>query len=106
MVEILRLTSVRAHQYHQRFLHTESTIVSVEDVYKCKRSISVPGISVNVRRVKVRCFIAFSLLILTFTVHRQILWKRVKTPCNGIAGRNSKSSIAFDWGWGRSLYIK
>jgi hypothetical protein len=28
-------------------------IVSVEDSYGCKRSISVPGISVNVRRVKV-----------------------------------------------------
>lgn len=27
--------------------------MSVEDVYGCKRSISVPGISVNVRRVKV-----------------------------------------------------
>ncbi|KAF9469848.1 hypothetical protein BDZ94DRAFT_1206742 [Collybia nuda] len=30
----------------------EINIVNVEDVYKCKRSISVPGILVNVRRVK------------------------------------------------------
>jgi hypothetical protein len=29
--------------------------VSVEDSYGCKRSISVPGVSVNVRRVKVGC---------------------------------------------------
>jgi nucleoporin POM152 len=28
--------------------------VSIEDVYECKRPVSVPGISVNVRRVKVR----------------------------------------------------
>ena len=28
--------------------------VSVEDAYKCKRSLSVPGIAVNVRRILVR----------------------------------------------------
>ena len=28
--------------------------VSVEDAYKCKRAINVPGISVDVRRTKVR----------------------------------------------------
>lgn len=28
--------------------------MSIEDAYKCKRPVSVPGISVNVRRVKVR----------------------------------------------------
>ncbi|KAG5647752.1 hypothetical protein DXG03_008475 [Asterophora parasitica] len=30
----------------------EINIVSIEDVYKCKRQVSVPGISVNVRGVK------------------------------------------------------
>lgn len=29
-------------------------LVSVEDAYGCKRSVSVPGVVVNVRRVKVR----------------------------------------------------
>ena len=28
--------------------------VSVEDAYKCKRAINVPGVSVDVRRTKVR----------------------------------------------------
>ena len=32
----------------------ESDVVSVEDSYGCKRDISVPGVVVNVRRVKVR----------------------------------------------------
>jgi nucleoporin POM152 len=31
-------------------------IVSIEDAYGCKRPISVPGISVKVRRIKVRAF--------------------------------------------------
>ncbi|KAJ6575262.1 hypothetical protein B0H19DRAFT_987302 [Mycena capillaripes] len=30
----------------------EVDLVSIEDVYECKRAVSVPGISVNVRRVK------------------------------------------------------
>lgn len=36
--------------------HSSRLIVSVEDSYGCKRSISVPGVSVNVRRVKVCCW--------------------------------------------------
>ena len=37
------------------------SIVSIEDSYGCKRTLSVPGISVNVRRVKVYIFISSSI---------------------------------------------
>lgn len=39
-------------------------IVSVEDAYGCKRPVSVPGILVNVRRIKVRncAYLAKTLL--------------------------------------------
>ena len=32
----------------------DTFVVSVEDAYGCKRQLSVPGISVNVKRIKVR----------------------------------------------------
>jgi nucleoporin POM152 len=42
--QLHRTTSLLAHRLFS---------VSVEDKYKCKRSLSVPGMRVNVRRVKV-----------------------------------------------------
>ena len=37
-------------------------LVSVEDTYGCKKDLAVPGISVNVRRVKVSLYGQFSQL--------------------------------------------
>jgi len=38
-------------------------LVSIEDSYGCKRSLSVQGISVNVRRVQVRALVSVLLVI-------------------------------------------
>lgn len=41
-------------------LSNRGILVSIEDAYGCKRPITVPGLSVNVRRIKVntKCIIA------------------------------------------------
>jgi hypothetical protein len=53
--------------------------VSIEDVYECKRPVSVPGISVNVRRVKVRTSLLVEKQAPTFffiKAYCQILWRK------------------------------
>jgi hypothetical protein len=60
MGEALKLTLVRI-VFLRNFLCSSFT-VSVEDASNCKRSISVPGVLVNVRRVVVSDTLIFIII--------------------------------------------
>lgn len=75
-------------------------LVSIEDAYGCKRPLSVSGVSVNVKRVRVGGFIRFSNLVLlnhVTSAYCQILRPRWQTTDQHFARQIGTASFAAYW---------
>jgi hypothetical protein len=71
--------------------------VSIEDAYKCKRPISVPGISINVRRVKVVTCLHLFLVAFTQSPYSPLLGSTGAKP-NVILQSWRRKLLAFPCG--------
>lgn len=77
--------------------HSLNLLVNVEDVFGCKRSLSVPGVAVNVKRVKVKVYFWFSArgtlkTAILLVAHCQVLCQGWQTADDRLARRECTSA--------------
>lgn len=77
---------------------TDLLPVSVEDKYKCKRTLEPRSLVVNVRRVKASLTLNLVASHLTYIlVHCQVLWGHCEATCEHLGRGYNCFATSVDW---------